>query len=120
MVVRAMAAGCVLLVGVPAWGAPAPAHAAGPREPTWFEHVEHDRDRGAGRVEDQQTWELRRMREDRARRSFEQVNAERDRQLQIEALQRQAGRTPVGKGPEGGSVILSHAPEAAGIMMSPM
>jgi hypothetical protein len=118
MVARAIVAGCVLLVGV--CGSGPLTHAAEQQKRTWFERVERDRDRGAGRAEDQQSWELRRMKQDRTGRSFDRVDADRDRQLQLEALARQGQRAPVGKGPDDGSVILSHPPGAAGIMISPM
>jgi hypothetical protein len=49
--------------------------------------VQNERDRGAGRIVDPQTHELDRLQDNR--REFEQLNDERDRQLRIEAQQRQ-------------------------------
>jgi hypothetical protein len=81
--------------------------------------VERDRDRGAGRIEAQPSWEVRRMREGRTGRELEQVDAERDRQLQLEARARQQRREE-SSGGDGGSVILRHPPSAGGAVMSPM
>ena len=93
----------------------------------WFDQVERDRDRGAGRVEDPQTWDVRRLQDDqderagrlRTRREFERLGEDRDRQLQLEALARQAQRTGVLNGREKDSVILSEPPSAPGVVMSP-
>ena len=109
----------------------APAGAAPPDEPrgpTWFEQVERDRDRGAGRIVDRSTWELQRLAEDRdvrlrrlrPRREFDRLDEENDRRRQIDAATRRAGRPDEGTGPAGESVILSNTPAAGGAIMSPM
>ena len=108
----------------------APAGAAPPDEPrgpTWYEQVERDRDRGAGRVVDPSTWELQRLGEDRdvrlgrlrPRREFDRLDEENDRRRQIDAAAR-GGRPRDGTGPAGDSVILSNPPAAGGAIMSPM
>src|SRR6476620_5932941 len=91
-------------------GCAVPAAGAQPRERSWMEQVERERDRGAGRIVDQPTYDLDRIRE-RAdvvagripdRREFERLDEERDRQLQIEKKAREtrpprlgeAARTP--------------------------
>jgi hypothetical protein len=86
-----------------------------PREKTWFEQVERDRDRGAGRVVDRPTWDARRTEEVRdvrlgrakPRRSFDRFEEDRDRELQIESMaRRQEGQPSLGIG-AAGSVILN-------------
>jgi hypothetical protein len=72
------------------------ANGARPRELSWFEQVEKDRDRGAGRIVDDATWETLRFQERRdvhlgrltPRRDFDRFDEERDRELQIEAKAR--------------------------------
>ena len=102
--------------------------AAPPPDRPWIDQVERDRDRGAGRIVDEQTWETRRLQEDRdvrlgrlrPRREFDRLDEERDRRLQLDARARgEPGLVlaPVGGG---GSVILSRPPEAPGAVMSPM
>src|SRR5829696_2586165 len=87
----------------------APALSAHPRERSWFERVEQDRDRGAGRIEDDQAWELRRLREDRYTqrrrrpgRDLERLDEERERRLRLDAAAR--GDAPVDARRTGGSV----------------
>jgi len=121
----------LLLLSVLGCSAPAAPVAAAPRdEPrgrTWFEQVERDRDRGAGRIVDRSAWELQRLGEDRdvrlgrlrPRREFERLDEENDRRHQIDDDARRAGR-PEGTGPDGGSVILSNPPAAGGAILSPM
>src|SRR5215207_232021 len=108
---RPMKRHALLLLSVLGCSAPAAPVAAAPRdEPrgrTWFEQVERDRDRGAGRIVDRSTWELQRLDE------------ERDRRHQIDDAARRAGR-PEGTGPDGGSAILSNPPAAGGAILSPM
>ena len=99
-----------------------------PRGRSWFEQVERHRDRGAGRIVDRSTWELQRLGEDRdvrlrrlrPRREFERLDEESDRRHQLDAAARRAGHPEPGVGPDGGSVILSNPPAAAGAIMSPM
>ena len=99
-----------------------------PRGRTWFEQVERDRDRGAGRVVDRATWELQRLAEDRdvrlkrlrPRREFERLGEENDRRHQIDKLARETERDADAAGRTGGSVILSNPPAAGGANMSPM
>ena len=96
---------------------------AADRDPRpWFEQVERDRDRGAGRVEEQPSCELRRLRDARApaRREFERIDEETDRRLRVEARRREAWRTPILDDRSGESVILSRPPGAPGVVMSPM
>jgi hypothetical protein len=86
-----------------------------PRQKTWFEQVERDRDRGAGRVVDRPTWEAQRFEERRdvrlgraePRRAFDRFEEDRDRQLQIESMaRRQQGQPSRGIG-AAGSVVLN-------------
>jgi hypothetical protein len=101
--------------------------AADPAGRSWFDHVERDRDRGAGRIEDDSTWELRRLREERdvrlhraaPRRDFERLDEERDRRLQLDALQRRDARPLLAPGRSDESAVLSRPPEAGGAVMSP-
>jgi len=122
----------LLLLPVLSCSVPAVPAAAAPRdEPrgrTWFEQVERDRDRGAGRIVDRSTWDLQRLNENRdvrlrrlrPRREFERLDDENDRRHQIDAVARRAGRSDDRIGPTGGSVILSNPPAAGGAIMSPM
>ena len=58
-----------------------------------MEAVERARDRGAGRIVDQQTWELDRVRDAReGRREFEVVEEHRDRTLRLERRDREQPR----------------------------
>ena len=93
-----------------------------PAQRPWFEQVERDRDRGAGRIVDEPTWELDRLHDDRTpgRREFQRINEERDRRLQLDARERQARRGLLDPGRLDGSVILTHPPGAPGVVMSPM
>ena len=93
-----------------------------PRRRTWFEQVERDRDRGAGRIVDDWTWEAQRMEERRdvrlgraqPRRPFDRFDEDRDRELQIERnARRQDRRTPRGIGASD-STILSRPPASGG------
>ena len=61
-----------------------------------YQRVEEDVDRGAGRIEDEQTYEIRRMQEDRdrrmgqlaPRREFDRFQEEEDRRLRLERAAR--------------------------------
>src|SRR5205809_1211540 len=110
----------VLAVGVPV-----PAGAAGPRERSWFEQVERDRDRGAGGSVEDATGETQRLQERRdlglgvlePRRRFERFDEERDRELQIEAAAQAAERgrnRGLGVDASDQSVILSQ-PKPGGL-----
>jgi hypothetical protein len=101
-------------------GAAAPAADPEPRRQTWFEQVERDRDRGAGRVVDDATWEAQRIEERRdvrlgrarPRRAFDRFDEDRDRERQIETNARrrqQAGARGIGAT---GSAILDQTPVA--------
>jgi hypothetical protein len=118
---------CIILVALPGGSdASAPARAADPPDRPWIERVERDRDRSAGRIVDDSTWELHRIRERaderlgrlRERRDFERLDEERDRQLQLEARSRRSAQSLI-EG-DGGSVILSEPPGAGGVVLSPM
>jgi hypothetical protein len=93
-----------------------------PAERPWFERVERDRDRGAGRILDEPTWELDRLRDDRppGRREFRRISDERDRRLQLDARERQARRGLLESGRLDESVILSRPPSAGDAVMSPV
>jgi hypothetical protein len=99
-----------------------------PRERSWFERVERDRDRAAGRIVDDQTWESRRLQENRdvrlgrarPRREFERLEEERDRRLQLEARARREDFDAAGADGPGDSVILSRPAGAGGTILSPM
>jgi hypothetical protein len=116
---------CLIAAALVMAGPSLAATAAKPRERSWFEQVERDRDRGAGRIVDEPTWESRRFQERRdvrlgrlrPRREFERLEEEQDRRLQIEALER---RQSGGAAGAGDSVILSRPPGAGGVVMSPM
>jgi hypothetical protein len=107
---------------------PSSSPAAPPPDRPWIDQVERDRDRGAGRIVDEQTWETQRIQEDRdvrlgrlrPRREFDRLDEERDRRLQLDARAR--GEPGVVLGPTGGrgSVILGRPPEAPGAVVSPM
>lgn len=95
-------------------------------EPPWIERVERDSDRGAGRIVDQGTWELRRMRDDRetrhlrlgSRRNLERSDEERERTRQLDAqLRRESAIDEPGRA--GRSVILGQSPAAHGVVISP-
>src|SRR2546425_9652744 len=85
-----MRAWCFVLLSVAAVSAST--GAAEPRGRSWFEQVERDRDRGAGRIVDDATWETQRLEERRdvllgrlnPRREFDRFYEERDRELQLE------------------------------------
>jgi hypothetical protein len=102
--------------------------AAPPPDRPWIDQVERDRDRGAGRIVDEQTWETRRLQEDRdvrlgrlrGRREFERLDEERDRRLQMDAAARGGPRPVLESGRNNGSVILSRPAEAPAAVMSPM
>jgi len=102
--------------------------AAAPPDRPWIDHVERDRDRGAGRIVDEQTWETQRLREDRdvrlrrlhPRREFERLDEERDRRLQLDARARGGPGPIIEPGRADGSVILREPPSAGGAVMSPM
>jgi len=104
--------------------AAAPAFAADPepREKTWFEQVERDRDRGAGRVVDRATWQVQRAEEVRdvrlgrakARRPFDRFDEDRDRELQIESIARRKDGRPSGGIGAAGSVILNQQGTSGG------
>ena len=102
--------------------------AAAPPDRPWIDHVERDRDRGAGRIVDEQTWETQRLQEDRdvrlrrlrPRREFDRLDEERDRRLQIDARARGGPGPVLEPGRADGSVILSEPPSAGGAVMSPM
>ena len=102
------------------------AASAEPRERPWIERVERDRDRGAGRVVDEQAWEARRQEERRdvgmgrvrAPTEFERFDQERERRLLLEARSRRAERD-AGARRGDGSVILRE-PSAGGTPFSPM
>jgi hypothetical protein len=100
--------------------------AADRAERPWVDQVGRDRDRGAGRIVDEPTWETSRLQEDRdvrlgrlePRRDFDRFDEERDRRLQLDARGRavapSAARTE-------GSVILSQPPAASdGAVISSM
>jgi hypothetical protein len=109
-----------------AWfAAVAAAERAEPRDGSWIHQVERERDRGAGRIVDQPTYDLERVRE-RAdvvagrvpgRREFERLDEERDRQLRIEQKARE-GRPPrlgeAARPPRDGSVVLREQPTRSG------
>ena len=109
-------AACMLLAFLTA-SAASPAFAADPepREKTWFEQVERDRDRGAGSVVDRATWQVQRAEEVRdvrlgrakARRPFDRFDEDRDRELQIESIARRKDGRPSGGIGAAGSVIVN-------------
>ena len=95
--------------------------AAEPRGRSWFEQVERDRDRGAGRIVDDATWETQRLEERRdvrlgrltPRREFDRFDEERDRELQLQASARRHERGPargLGVSAADQSAILSRPP----------
>jgi hypothetical protein len=92
----------VLLFGA----VPMAAGAAAPRERSWFEQVERDRDRGAGRVVDDATWETQRLQERRDERfgilepsrGYQRIDEERERELAIERRARREQRQTRGLG----------------------
>jgi hypothetical protein len=92
-----------------------------PREHTWMEQVERDRDRGAGRIVDDSTWEAQRFEERRdvrlgrarPRRPFDTFDEDRDRELQIEAEARRRARIPT-RGIGAAGVIAEHPSSSAG------
>jgi hypothetical protein len=99
-------ASCLILFGF-ATASAAPAADPEPREKTWFEQVERDRDRGSGRVVDRATWQVQRAEEVRdvrlgraePRSAFDRFEEDRDRELQIESIaRRKAGQPPRGIG----------------------
>jgi hypothetical protein len=105
--------------------APMIASGAQPRDRSWMEQVEPERDRGAGRIVDQPTYELDRIRERSDvlagripdRREFERLDEERDRQLRIEAKARQNRPPRLGeaaRAPQDGSVIVREPPTQFG------
>ena len=99
---------------------------AEPAERRWIERIERDSDRGAGRIIDQQTWELRRLRDDREaqrlrlgpRRDLARLEEERERSRQLDAAARRQSDTG-SSGRSGRSVILGEPPEARGTVLSP-
>ena len=107
-----------LLLGCCVLGAGA--FAAEARERSWIDRVERDRDRAAGRIVDEQAWEVRRQQERRDVRmgrlrkpgGFEAFDEERDRRLQLDARARRADTARAAAGDDG-SVILSRPPTGA-------
>jgi len=110
---------CIVVVVTWAWGACAVAVRAAdpePRQPTWFEQVERDRDRGAGRIVDDATWQAQRFEERRdvrrrraqPMRAFDTFEEDRERESQIEAAARRAALPPMRGIGSTGSVILDH------------
>ena len=106
----------------------APAPAAPPPDRPWIDQVERDRDRGAGRIVDEQAWETQRMAEDRdvrlgrlrQQREFDRLGEERDRRLQLDARARGGPGPVLEPARNDGSVILGEPPGAPGAVMSPM
>jgi hypothetical protein len=106
-------------------GPSAPSRAAPPPDRPWIVRVERDRDRGAGRIVDEQTWETGRMAEDRdvrlgRLREFERLDEERDRRLQLDAAARGGPGPVLEAGRNSGSVVLSRPAAAPGAVMSPV
>jgi hypothetical protein len=96
-----------------------------PRGRSWIDQVGRDRDRGAGRIVDDATWETQRLQERRdvrlgrlrPRRGFERFDEERDRELQIEAAARRNDRAAprgLGTSDPAASAILSRPPTSGG------
>ena len=104
--------------------------AAPPSDRPWIDQVQREGDRGAGRIEDRPTWQMRRYQEDRderfgllrPRREFELLDEERDRQLRIEAKARRAPRLgEAASGPDRGSILLQQpVPRAGSVGPSPL
>jgi hypothetical protein len=115
----------IILLGCCVMGATAVA--AEPRERSWIDRVERDRDRAAGRIVDEPTWETRRQQERRDVRMgrlrkpgrFEEFDEERDRRLQLDARARQADRDGRAAATRDGSVILGRPP-SGGTLASPL
>jgi hypothetical protein len=106
---------------------PVLAIAAQPGERSWMDQVERDRDRGAGRIVDEPTWQVQRQRERadvrlgrlKPRREFERFDEERDRDLQIEAAARHT--IADGGATEDPSAILRQRPiRGGGAGISPL
>jgi hypothetical protein len=116
--------GVTLFLGCCVLGAGA--FAAEPRERSWIDRVERDRDRAAGRIVDEQTWEVGRQQERRDVRmgrlrkpgGFEAFDEERDRRLQLDARARRADAARAAAGDDG-SVILRRPP-TGGTLASPL
>lgn len=124
IVLPLVAIGAVVMTAL----APAAAPPAPPRDRPWIERVERDRDRGAGRVVDEPTWETGRLRDQRdvrlgrlrPRRELERLDEERDRRLQLDERARRGQRPLLEPDRAYGSVILSEPPGAPGVVMSPI
>jgi hypothetical protein len=110
---------------------PVAAARAEPQDRSWIHQVERERDRGAGRIVDQPTYDLDRIRERSAvvagripeRREFERLDEERDRQLQIEKKAWE-GRPPrlgeAARGPKDHSVVVGQQPIRSSVGPSPL
>ena len=120
-----------LFVSLAVWSTAAAstaAPAAAPRDRPWIERVERDRDRAAGRIIDEPTWEANRLREGgdarfgrlRPRREFERLDEERDRRLRLDDRARRARPPLLEPDRAYGSVILGRPPGAPGAVTSPM
>ena len=94
----------------------------------WVDQVEHDRDRGAGRIVDEQTWETSRLQEDRdvrlgrlePRRDFDKFDEERDRRLRLDAAAQRGRPLTATAGPDGSVILDQRSSASAGVVVSPM